>query len=1033
MKLVYATEKYNHMKDIQYKKLFGLILILFFSINVFSQSAPVTVAGSVVDKAGNSIPGTTIFVKNAPGTGTVSDINGNFTIKVAPNNILVFTFVGFKKQEYLVLKAIENLKMVMAEDQEQLDEVVVVGQGEQRKVSVIGAISTIDPELLAVPANSVTNMLGGRVPGIIARQLSGEPGNDFSEFWIRGISTFGANSSALVLIDGVEGNLNDIDPSDIESFSVLKDASATAVYGNRGANGVVLVQTKQGKEGKLNVSFKNSVSMSYSPRMPDYLDAYDYASMANEARSVRGLKSVYDDVELNIIRDKLDPDLYPNVNWQDEILKKNTWYNQHYLSVSGGGSNARYFISAGLQNKSGIFKEEGMQNYNTNVRYKKYTFRANVMTNLTKTTELSLSLDGTIVRQNSPGHGTNNDDIWRAQANLTPITVPVRYSNGMLPSYGSAGNQMSPYVLLNHTGFKTYNRNSMKVRFQVNQDLKFITEGLKVNGFFNFSSDADHDIYRRKVPELFRAIARGNSGELIMQKTVSAQSLSFDKFEKQSRQFYFETNLNWARTFGDHRASAMVHYYMEDNQVSDANDEISSIPKRYLGLSGRLTYSFQDIYFVEGNFGYTGSENFRVGEQYGFFPAVSVGWLPTNYEWVKNNIPVLSHFKVKASYGQVGNDKIADIRFPYFTFMNWNGDVAEKWGSSGITEGQIGASNLQWEVANKYNLGFEVKLFDDKLAVNFDIYKDVRDGIFQPRYSMPQEVGVITKPYVNIGKMNSSGFEGDVSYTQKIPQGSVTIRGNMTYAKNKLINYEEPLQIYPYKYKKGYTYNTQRGLIALGLFRDSTDILKSPRQTYGEVRPGDIKYKDINGDGKIDDDDVVPLSFNSVPEFQYGFAGEVSWKNWTFSVWFKGASRSTFFKGGTGWYPFVGGEVGNVLSVAKGGGHWTPAWYSGDPSTENPNALFPRLTYGNSANNNRASSFYMANGRYLKLQNVTISYRYQAEWMKKLGMRHADVQLIGDNLACWDDVKLWDPEQASGNGAVYPLQRKFSLQVDIAF
>lgn len=1022
------------MKYINLRTVVSLIVVLLINIPLFSQVSLLKVQGTVVDEGGLPLPGTTIFVKNAPGTGVATDVNGSFTIQVAPNNILVLTYIGFERQEFLVQKNMENLKIVLKEERSSLDEVVVVGQGEQRKVSVIGAISTIDPELLSVPSNSISNMLGGRVPGIIARTLSGEPGNDFSEFWIRGISTFGANASALVLIDGVEGNLNDIDPSDIESFSVLKDASATAVYGNRGANGVVLIQTKQGKEGNLNVSFKNSVSMSYSPRMPDYLGAYDYAAMANEARIVRGLPETYDQVELNIIRDNLDPDLYPNVNWQDEILKDVTWYNQHYLSVSGGGSLARYFISAGLQNKSGIFNEDNMKNYKTNVRYKKYTFRANVTTNLTKTTQLGVALDGTIVRQNSPGHGTNNNDIWAAQANLTPITVPVQYSNGMLPSYGPDGDQMSPYVLLNHTGFKTSNRNSMKIRFQLDQDLKFITEGLKINGFFNFSSDAEHDIFRRKVPELFRAISRDNGGGLIMQKTVSQTSLSFAKTQEQTRQFYFESNLNYSRVFGDHRTSAMVHFYMEDNQTSAANDEIASIPKRYLGLSGRLTYSFRDIYFIEGNFGYTGSENFRVGEQYGFFPAVSVGWLPTTYEWMKNNVPVLSHLKIKASYGQVGNDKIADLRFPYFTFLNWSGDVAEKWGSSGITEGQIGASNLQWEIANKYNLGFEVKLFDDKFSANFDIYKDVREGIFQPRYSMPQEVGIVTKPYVNIGKMNSSGFEGDVSYTHQIPQGSATIRGNMTYARNEIVDYEEALQIYPYKYKKGQTYNTRRGLISQGLFKDSLDILSSPRQTFGQVYPGDIKYKDVNGDGKIDDDDVVPLSYNSVPEFQYGFAGEVTWKNWTVSAWFKGVSRSSYFRGGKGWYPYVGGEVGNVLSVAKGSeGHWTPAWYSGDPSTENPNALFPRLTYGNSGNNNRSSSFYLANGRYLKLQNVTISYRYKAGWMKKIGAKYADIQLIGDNLACWDEVDLWDPEQASENGAVYPLQRKYSFQLNIAF
>lgn len=1019
------------MKNIKYFLLW-LCLIAGFG-RVFGQTdTHYKVSGSVSDEAGETMIGVTIYVKNEPGVGVVSDIDGNFTIRVAKNSTLVFSCVGYKIQEKLITQDIEGLKIVMEVDNQQLEDVVVVGQGTQRKVSVVGAVSTISPDELQIPSNSITNMIGGRIPGIITRTMSGEPGSDFSEFWVRGVSTFGANASALVLIDGIEGNLNDIDPSDIESFSVLKDASATAVYGVRGANGVVIVTTKKGSAGKTRINLKSSATLSYSPRMPKYLRAYEYAQLANEAREVRGNTPIYDDIEMEIIKNHLDPDLYPDVNWRDVILKDVTWYNQHYLSVSGGSSTARYFMSTGLMNKSAIFKDEGINKYNTNVNWHKYTFRANVEANLTETTVISLGMDGVITKQTSPGYGNDNSALWKAQSNLTPVTVPVRYSNGLLPAYGTGDNQRSPYVLLNYTGYKTSHNIDYKVNFGLNQDLKWITNGLKVNALFSFNSSGSHLVTRQKSPNLYRATTRYKDGSLATRRTVNEQALTYSKSASQSRQYYFESRLNYERGFGDHNVTGLVHYYMQDYQDTQANNETDAIPKRYQALSGRATYSWKDTYLLELNIGYTGSENFKKGHQFGLFPAVAIGWVPTQYEWVQKHLPFVDFFKLRASYGEVGNDRIGGRRFPYITYVSTE-NVSGRWGNNALQEGQMGADGLEWETAKKYNLGFDGHLFNEHFNFTIDFFKDVRDGIFQQRELLPQELGAVNKPYVNIGSMNSKGIDGSVEYTQNIKQVRLTGRANFTYTTNKVKHWEEAIKKYPYLENSGYSVNVTRGLIAQGLYRDSTDILSGPIP-YANVRPGDIKYKDVNGDGRIDNDDMVPIAYSSVPLIMYGFAVEASYKNWTLGIFFRGVGKTNYFLGGNAYHPFISEEQGNVLTqVYNRKNRWIPAWYSGDPSTENPNARYPRLSYGNNTNNQVNSTFWLANGRYLKLQNIDLSYRWQNKAFRKIGLNDIIFQFIGTNLACWDKVKLWDPEQASNNGAVYPLQRTFTFQLSVNF
>lgn len=1000
-----------------------------------------SVSGTVVDEKDQTMPGVNVYIKNQPGVGTVTDINGKFSLKVEQNNILVFTFVGYENMEVLITSENTDMRIKLRESKTQMDEVVVVGHGQQRKVSVVGAVTTIDVKDINIPSSSVTNTLAGRVPGIIAVQRSGEPGSDFSQFWIRGISTFGANASALILIDGIErGGIDQIDPEDIESFTVLKDASATAVYGVRGANGVVLITTKKGSEGKLSIRFKGYGTLSYSPRMPEYLGAYDYARLANEAKAVRQdptqpFEPLYDDVALDIIKNGLDSDLYPNVDWQKEILKPVTWNQGYYLSVSGGGAVARYFMSAGLFDSDALYKESGMSDYNTNVKYKKYTFRSNLDINVTKSTTVNFGVDGYITNQNRPGFASSTSAIWQAQANLTPLTVPVRYSNGALPAYGQ-GDLASPAVLLNETGYQTDFRNSIQSNLGLKQDFGQWVQGLSARALFSFDAYIQDITDRSKMPDLYKATGRLPNGQLVLEQRVEKKALTFTKSNWTSRKIYFEAAVNYDRVFADeHRVGALLHYYQDDETDSSDDKMFGSIPYRHQGLSGRLTYSYKDTYLLEGNFGYTGSENFRRGEQYGFFPSVALGWMPSSYAWMQEKMPVISYLKFRFSFGTAGNDQIARRRFPYFTFVSEN--AAASWGNSGsngITETDLGADNLRWEKAVKTNYGLDLNLFQDKLNLVVDIFQDKRDGIFQRRTNLPDIVGATSDPYGNVGRMNSKGTDMSLAYSHLFSSDlSVTARTNFTYARNMIEYWEEPVNRYAYKNYTGTVYGAKRGMVALGLFESEEQIKSSPKQ-WGELRPGDIRYKDVNGDGKIDYDDYVPLSNSDVPQITYGLAFEFRYKNWDFNAFFRGTGKVDFFMVGNGYVPFNGGELGNVLTIAnEQENRWTPASYSGDVSTENPNARFPRLTYGTSSNNDRYSTFWLKSGRYFRLQNVEVGYMWKSSFMKSIGMQNVRFYLVGENLFVWDQVKLWDPEHASETGAAYPIQRKFTFGLNVSF
>ncbi|MCL3780925.1 TonB-dependent receptor [Prolixibacteraceae bacterium JC049] len=1020
-----------------YKSILTLVFLILCNC-LWAQVKTITINGTVVDTKGETLPGATVIVKNQPGLGVTTDINGKFKIKTGENEVLVVSFIGYQTNEVRI-NGKPQVTVTLKESSEQLEEIAVVGHGTQRKESVVGAISSIDPATLQISTGQVSNALAGNVAGIIAVQRSGEPGENTSEFWIRGISTFGANSKALVLVDGVERNFNEINVEDIEHFSVLKDASATAIYGSRGANGVVIITTKRGKEGKININFKAESGISTPSKMPDYLNASDYALLANEASVSRGKMPFYTPSEVEIIKYGLDPDLYPDINWREELLKDNTSNYKASLNLSGGSSMVRYYISGGYYNESGMYKYGNLNDYNTNVNYTRYNFRSNVDVNVTKTTSLSLGIGAWIVDQNKPGDG-NSDAIWNSFANLTPVTVPFRYSNGLLPAYGSSADLMSPFAILTQTGYTTKWENKLETNIALKQDLSFITKGLTFTGRFSYDTYNYNDIKRLVRPELFRAEKqRDKNGQLVLRKVVDSSPLSQKTSAWGDKRFYTEATLNYNRLFNEtHRVGGLLFYYQQEYGRNDSGGDIlKAIPARNQAFSGRATYAYMDKYMFEFNFGYTGSENFEKGSRYGFFPAMALGWLVTKENFMANQDKI-TNLKLRYSIGQVGNDRL-NARFPYITTIKHGAGygMGENGGNNpgGLHPDIVGAQDLTWEVSTKQNIGVDLELFDS-FKITTDIFRDRREKIFMKRNYINQVVGLLgnQKPWANVGIMESKGIDGTFSYTKKIDDFSYTLRGNFTYSNNEVVNYDEASNSLYYQQTEGYKWGQTRGLIALGLFKDQAEIDNSPKQTYGKILPGDIKYKDVNGDGKINDDDIVPIGHSTIPEVVYGFGLSMRYKQFDFSMLFQGTGNCDFFLGGNAAYPFAGGETGNVMSyVNNPKNRWISREISGSAETENPNAIYPRLSYGGNNNNNRTSTFWLRNSKYLRLKNVELGYRFNRKLLKRFNMSSARVFLIATNLFVFSPFDWWDPELASGNGARYPLQKRVNLGINVSF
>ncbi len=1026
-----------------------MVALLTYGVQAYSQdnstAKQFSVAGVIYDDSGEPCIGATVRVKNEPGVGTISDLDGKFAIKVKPGATLLFEYVGMETIQRTILKDEPSLsiKFKVAKTNA-IDEVVVTGLVSQKKVSVVGAVSTINMDELRTPGTSLVNMIGGRMPGVITMQVSGEPGKNLSNFWVRGVSTFGAGAGALVLIDGIEGNLNDIDVDDVESISVLKDAAATAVYGVRGANGVVLVTTKRGSKEKIQITARATVKLSQIKRLPEYLSSYDYARLANEARAMSGESDLYTPIQLDIIKNNLDPELYPNVNWIDEIMKKTSLQENYYASARGGGDVAQYFVSVGYRHEGAAYKQKENQ-FHQPLSYDQLTYRANINMNLTKRSELYFGVDGNISNYTTPG-GKNTNQVWADVLQLNPLMFPVTYADGTLPTYGQS-DLISPFAALNYQGYNSADNTRNMITLKFTHRFGGILKGLV--GSVQAVNDRTSGFSERRFvrPDYYRATGRTATGDLIKTLRSKQQDMSYSSNNESWRKYYMEAKLDYNTSIGAHNLGALLFYYMEDTKGSEwGNGDglgIAAIPKRRQNVSGRLSWGYNSTYFVDANFGYTGSDLFPKGERFGFFPSIAVGWVPTSYKWVQKHLPFVNFFKIRGSYGLAGNDNIANTRFPYLTIINNHAGTTWGYTGQGIVEKQQGADNLKWEVAKKLNVGIDANFFNDAIKLTVDFFRDTRDHIFQDRVTLPEFAGMVTYPKSNVGRMHSFGSDGNISYFHKInKEMNFTVRANYTWSQNIVDYFEENKLAYDYQSVTGMPYGVLRGYISEGLFKDEADIRQSPDQTaaFGVVRPGDIKYRDVNGDGVINSDDRVPLSYgNNVPRVMFGIGGEFNYKDFTVSLLFKGNTGVNYYRVGmgydAGWIPFYNGEMGNVLKMVNNPkNRWIPSWYSGDPSTENPNAMFPRLSYGSNNNNSQLSTFWKKNGSFLRFQELNFRYVFRhRKWLRAAGLSSLECDFVINNLFTIDSAKYFDPEQAWYNGAAYPIPTTYSLQMYFRF
>lgn len=1038
-----------------------LIALLSLTFSAIAQNT-IEITGNVSDEAGEAVIGANVVVKDAAGLGVITDIDGNYAIKVKEYQTLIFSFMGYKSQEVLIKGDKKVVNIVLAEEKySAVDEVVVTAMGSQKKVSVTGAVTSVNMEdLKHYNTSNFSNTLAGNVPGIIAYQRSGQPGKNTSEFWIRGISTFGANSKAYILVDGFEReNIDDINIEDIESFSVLKDASATAIYGTKGANGVILITTKHGKSGK--VSINGKVETSYNTRTitPEFVDGFDYANYINEARITRNLGTLYQPVELDLIKYGLDPDLYPNVGWQDLLLKDGAGSYRANVNVSGGGETARYYASIAYNEDEGMYRTDQTlrDKYDTNANYKRYNYRMNMDMDLTSTTLLKLGVSGDLTKRNSPGVGDSR--VWGQLFGYNALYSPVLYSNGYAPfKAGSSyvgeyedvntflndyANYINPWVSSTQTGYNTEWNNNVQTNATLEQDLSFITKGLKFTGRFGYDTYNFNSIQHQRMPALYTARNRNtDSGEVEYDKIVSTTDMWQNSANSGSRREFLEAFLHWDRTFSNHSLAADVKYTQDQNITTQnlGTDIKNSVSRKNQGVASQFRYNYLGRYFIDFSFGYTGSENYADGHRWGFFPSVSVAWNLADEPFIRNNVTWMDMFKIRASHGKVGTDATGGDRFPYLYSIADGGSGYQfslddpYYNYSGTYYSQVASNGVTWEVAEKNDIGIDLALFANRFTMTVDYFNENRTGIYMARNYLPTIVGLESTPKANVGTVHSEGFDGNFAYDQQLGQVHLTVRGNMTYSKSLIGDYDEENSVYPYQNQHGYRVGQVRGLIAEGLFKDYDDIRNSPKQEFGVVQPGDIKYKDVNGDGVVNGGDVCAIGATSTPNLIYGLGTSVQWKNFDFNLHFQGAGKSTFLIYGKCVYAFSENQWGNIFK-----GMLDDRWVDAETATqlgiaanEDVNASYPRLSYGGNANNYQASTYWLRDGRYLRLKNLDFGYTLPKTLVNQMHINSLRFYVSGTNLLLLSKkFDTWDPESLQPRGEDYPITKAVTVGLQI--
>lgn len=1036
-------------------------ICLLYATNICAQNKEVT--GVVAGEDNEPLAGATIKIKNSQG-GVIADMDGRFTIKATPGDVLEVSFLGMRKEEVKVDNKNHYIIKLRPEVNE-FDEVTVVAFARQKKESVISAISTINPQELKVPSSNLTTALAGRMSGLIAFQNSGEPGRDNAQFFVRGATTFGYKKDPLILIDNIELTTDDLarlNVDDIAQFSIMKDATATALYGARGANGVILVTTKQGTTGKPKVSVRVESSVSTPRKKVQLADPVTFMKLNNEAINTRRDPNnpagsanymTYSQEKIENTIAGTNPYYYPAVDWYDELFNDYALSSRANVSLSGGGTAVRYYVAASYTKDGGVIKNDNLNNYNTNINWQRYSVRSNINMDLSKSTEFIIRVNGNFDDYTGPLDG--GSDLYNKVMRTSPVMFPKSYpaigdrANATHVLFGNAaGNYNNPYADM-VKGYKESNYMLVVAQAELKQKLDFITKGLEARVMVNTTRSSYNDIQRYTEPYFYQAIDYDRKTDSYTLNNIikGDESLSYHEGGKNiETSNYLEAAISYNRTFGSHALSGMLVFTRHEKKISNAGSLQLSLPRRNQGISGRFTYAYDSRYFAEFNFGYNGSERFAAHERYGFFPSFGAGYIISNeafWEPLKNTVDKL---KFKMTYGLVGNDAIGnpDDRFYYMSEVNPNDSGrGQSFGTdfgnfiNGVSNSRYPNPYITWEKSKKANFGIELGLFNSALEVQADFFYEYRTQIYQGRSYIPSTMGLSAGASANIGEASSRGIDLSVNYSY-ISQKDFWLKGmaNFTLAKGKYEVYEEPDYAsfgQGYRSRIGQPINFNYGYIAERLFIDENDIANSPSQSAfdGGAMAGDIKYKDINKDGKITSEDQVFLGYPNQPEITYGFGLSGGYKGFDLSLFFQGNARVSFFLEPHKIAPFVDSDSGNGrLDVQQcldiiANDHWSE-------DNRNLYAFWPRLSPNIVHNNTQTSTWWMHNGSFIRLKTVELGYTFSQKALKKVGVQSLRLYLTGNNLLTFSKFKLWDAEMGN-NGLGYPIQRVYNIGININF
>lgn len=1030
-----------------------------------------TISGVITDQQGEPIIGATVTIKGTV-TGVLTDLDGKYSIQAREGEALEFRYIGYNSIEQKIKKG-NVMNVTLAESNINLDDVVIVGYGSQKKESVVSSVNTIKPSEIAIPTRSLNNTLAGQIAGVIAIQRSGEPGNDDADFWIRGQSSYAGGTSPLVLVDGIPRNMSDIDVDEIESFTVLKDAAATAVYGSEGANGVVLITSKRGRAQKTVVTFNAQYSIATPTRMPELMNSWDYLSMWNEAtwndannpdwNNYMANKAPYSTDELGMYRSGQDTDLYPNSIWTD-LLSKHTDNQRYTINFRGGSEKTRFFVSGAYYQENGIFKSNPLEDYDANIGLKRYNLRSNVDMDITPTTKLSVDMSGQYKTQNNPGN--SSDQIFKHIVLFPTHLVPFLWSDGTAAVCSTdADGRYNPYNLLNYSGYSKQWSAALQTKATLKQQLDFITKGLSIQGSISFDADYSSTRKRSMSPDKYTVSSRNEDGSLNKSLFAEGSPLGDVGFNGTSgtKKIYIEAQLNYARTFGKkHDVTGVVVYNQKETEYqgsknssgSDVVGGLKLLPYRKQNVVARGTYTYDRRYVLEASFGATGSENFAQGNRWGIFPAVGGAWNVHSEQFMQkdNILNILNKLRFRASYGITGNDNTGSDRFVYRELLTdsgsmnlglnqgTNGGPTKDWGR--IYENTFAAPSLTWEIEKKANFGIDMGLFRGRVDITADYFTNRRENILIERVTIPTATGFRNNPWQNFGITTNKGVDASLVVKHNVGDWSFSGRGNITYAVNKIVEKDEIPQIYPWLAQTGTAIGVNKIYIADGLFtNDDFNIsqnadgsynyqLKDGIPTYdSNVKPGDIKYKDLNNDGTINDNDQSYYSgiHPNNPQLVYGFGVNVQYKGIYAGVFFQGVGKTSVnLKANTSYFiPFANGKD-QSSAREQASDHWSAS------NPDNTNVLYPRLHTNEYANNTLNSTWWYRNGNFLRLKNVELGYQFDKRLVQKWRMQNLRVYLQSSNLAVWDNIKMWDPE-IGNSGAKYPLNATWTVGLDVTF